>query len=116
MLCKLILSYVMVFIINVPFLDSLIKNVKWEVEDMKEFKITYFFDETHYIRRFIHIESQEKAVELIQNERDCYISFTDSRGIYHELHTRGVRVIQVSAYHRIDKSKKKAGSNIKWND
>ncbi|MFJ8065712.1 hypothetical protein ACIQYS_13860 [Psychrobacillus sp. NPDC096426] len=73
---------------------------------MKEFKITYFFDEDHYIRRFIHIESQEKAEELIQKERDSYISFTDSRGIYHELNTRGVRVIQLSEYHRIDKTKK----------
>ena len=37
---------------------------------MKEFKVTYFFDENHYIRRFIYVESQEKAVELIQKERD----------------------------------------------
>ncbi|SER97706.1 hypothetical protein [Psychrobacillus sp. OK032] len=70
---------------------------------MKEFKITYFFDEVHYIRRFIHIESQEKAEELIQRERDSYISFTDSRGIYHELNTKDVRVIQLSEYHRTDK-------------
>jgi len=27
---------------------------------MKEYKITYFFDEVHYVRRFIHIESQER--------------------------------------------------------
>ena len=74
---------------------------------MKEFKITYFFDEEHYIRRFIHMESQEDAQELIQSERDQYISFTDSRGIYHELNTRNVRVIQLSEYHRVDKSKKK---------
>lgn len=73
---------------------------------MKEFKITYFFDEEHYIRRFIHIESQDKAEELIQSERNKYISFRDSRGIYHELDTRNVRVIQLSEYHRIDKSKK----------
>lgn len=73
--------------------------------EMKEFKITYFFDEEHYIRRFIHIESQELAEAIIQGERDQYVSFTDSRGIYHELHTRHVRVIQISEYHRIDKSK-----------
>jgi len=74
---------------------------------MKEFKITYFFDEEHYIRRFIHMESQEEAQELIQSERHQYISFTDSRGIYHELDTSNVRVIQLSEYHRVDKSKKK---------
>ena len=74
---------------------------------MKEFKITYFFDEEHYIRRFIHVESMEMAEELIQSERDQYISFRDSRGIYHELNTRNVRVVQLSEYHRIDKSKKR---------
>ena len=37
---------------------------------MKEFKVTYFFDEEHYIRRFIYMESQERAEELIQSERD----------------------------------------------
>ncbi|ALC86843.1 hypothetical protein AM499_14185 [Bacillus sp. FJAT-22090] len=73
---------------------------------MKEFKVTYFFEEDHYIRRFIHMESQEQAEELIQSERDQYISFRDSRGIYHELNTSDVRVIQISEYHRIDKSKK----------
>ncbi|TWT27482.1 hypothetical protein FQV30_02910 [Planomicrobium sp. CPCC 101110] len=73
---------------------------------MKEFKVTYFFDEEHYIRRFIHVESQGKAEELIQSERDQFVSFTDSRGIYHELHTGKVRVIQISEYHRIDKTKK----------
>ncbi|MFB7156779.1 MULTISPECIES: hypothetical protein [unclassified Lysinibacillus] len=77
---------------------------------MKEFKITYFFDEMHYIRRFIHIESQEKAEALVRSERDQYISFTDSRGMYHELHTRNVRVIQISEYHRIDKSSKTKGT------
>ena len=70
---------------------------------MKEFKVTYFFDEEHYIRRFIHIESQEKAEQLIKSERDQYISFQDSRGIYHELHTRDARVIQLAEYHRIEK-------------
>ena len=74
---------------------------------MKEFKITYFFDENHYIRRFIHVESMEIAEQLIQSERDQTISFRDSRGIYHELNTRNVRVIQLSEYHRIDKSKKR---------
>lgn len=73
---------------------------------MKEFKVTYFFDEMHYVRRFIFMESQEKAESLIRSERDQFISFTDSRGIYHELHTSNVRVIQISEYHRIDKSKK----------
>jgi hypothetical protein len=73
---------------------------------MKEFKVTYFFDEEHYIRRFIFMESLERAEELIQSERDRYISFRDSRGIYHELNTRNVRVIQLSDYNRIDKSKK----------
>lgn len=67
---------------------------------MKEFKVTYFFDEQHYIRRFIYVESQELAERLIQSERDQYISFTDSRGIYHELNTQNVRVIQISEYHR----------------
>ncbi|MDI7743794.1 hypothetical protein QMK38_17455 [Lysinibacillus fusiformis] len=67
---------------------------------MQEFKVTYFFDEQHYVRRFIHVESQEKAEEIIRYERDQYIEFTDSRGIYHELNTRNVRVTQISAYHR----------------
>ncbi|MCM3387853.1 hypothetical protein [Ureibacillus chungkukjangi] len=67
---------------------------------MQEFKVTYFFDEQHYVRRFIHVESQEVAEALIRKERDHYIEFTDSRGIYHELNTRNVRVTQVSAYHR----------------
>lgn len=71
---------------------------------MKEFKVTYFFDEVHYIRRLIHTESQQKAEKLIQSERDKYISFQDSRGIYHELNTRGVRVIQLAEYHRVDKN------------
>lgn len=71
---------------------------------MKEYKITYFFDEVHYVRRFIHIESQEKAEALVRSERDQYITFTDSRGIYHELHTKHVKVIQISEYHRVDKS------------
>lgn len=73
---------------------------------MKEFKVTYFFEEDHYIRRFIHMESQDQAEELIQSERDQYISFRDSRGIYHELNTNDVRVVQISEYHRIDKSRK----------
>lgn len=67
---------------------------------MKEFKVTYFFDEEHYIRRFIHMETQEAAEALIQSERDRYISFTDSRGIYHELNTRDVRVVQIAEYFR----------------
>ena len=67
---------------------------------MQEFKVTYFFDEQHYVRRFIHVESQEKAEEIIREERNQYIEFTDSRGIYHELNTRNVRVTQISAYHR----------------
>jgi len=79
---------------------------------VKEFKVTYFFGEDHYIRRFIYVESQDKAEELIQKERDEYISFTDSRGIYHELNTRGVRVTQISEYHRKDKTKKAAGDDI----
>lgn len=74
------------------------------MNDMKEFKVTYFFDEVHYIRRFIHTESQEEAEKLIQSERDQYISFQDSRGIYHELNTQGVRVIQLAEYHRVDKN------------
>ncbi|MBD7944247.1 hypothetical protein H9650_08960 [Psychrobacillus sp. Sa2BUA9] len=74
---------------------------------MKEFKVTYFFDENHYIRRFIHLDSQEEAEDLIQSERDQYISFRDSRGIYHELNTEDVRVVQISEYHRVDKTKKK---------
>jgi hypothetical protein len=73
---------------------------------MKEFKITYFFDEVHYVRRFIHIASQEEAEELVRSERDQYISFTDSRNIYHELNTQNVRLVQISEYHRVDKSKK----------
>ena len=71
---------------------------------MKEFKVTYFFDEEHYIRRFIHMESLEMAEEFIRSERDQYISFCDSRGIYHELNTQNVRVVQVSEYFRVDKS------------
>ena len=73
---------------------------------MKEYKITYFFDENHYIRRFVHLESQEEAENLIRRERDEYISFWDSREIYHELNTKDVRVTQLSEYHRMDKSKK----------
>ncbi|MGB2873738.1 MAG: hypothetical protein WBB56_06660 [Psychrobacillus psychrotolerans] len=76
---------------------------------MKEFKVTYFFDEDYYIRRFIYAESQEKVEELIQNERDEYISFTDSREIYHELNTRRVRVTQIAEYHRKDNEKKATG-------
>lgn len=67
---------------------------------MKEFKITYFFDQEHYIRRFIHVDSFEQARSLVQSERDQYISFIDSRDIYHELHTGHVRVIQISEYFR----------------
>ncbi|MGX9133332.1 hypothetical protein ACWV26_02980 [Rummeliibacillus sp. JY-2-4R] len=73
---------------------------------MKEFKVTYFFDQEHYVRRFIFVDSQEEAEHLVQSERDQYISFTDSRGIYHELNTGKARVIQISEYHRVDKSKK----------
>ncbi|MFD1204986.1 MULTISPECIES: hypothetical protein [Sporosarcina] len=73
---------------------------------MSEFKITYFFDEEHYIRRFIHTDSFESAEKIVQSERDQYISFRDSRGIYHELNTSKVRVVQISEYHRIDKTKK----------
>ncbi|WP_338651908.1 hypothetical protein [Lysinibacillus sp. Y5S-8] len=42
----------------------------------------------------------------MKSERDQYISFTDSRGIYHELHTKYVRVIQIAKYYRIDKGAK----------
>ncbi len=67
---------------------------------MQEYKITYFFDEDHYIRRFVHFESEEEVVALLASERDRYISFWDSRGIYHELNTANVRVTQFSAYYR----------------
>ncbi|QCR32564.1 hypothetical protein [Lysinibacillus sp. SGAir0095] len=67
---------------------------------MQEYKVTYFFDEQHYVRRFIHVESQEMAEKIIRKERGQYIEFTDSRGIYHELNTGNVRVTQISAYHR----------------
>lgn len=67
---------------------------------MQEFKVTYFFDEQHYVRRFIHVESLEMAVKIIQKEREQYIEFTDSRGIYHELNTSKVRFTQISAYYR----------------
>ncbi|GKV56883.1 hypothetical protein NCCP2222_28300 [Sporosarcina sp. NCCP-2222] len=70
---------------------------------MREFKITYFFDEDHYIRRFIHIETMEQAIALVQSERNRFISFTDSRGIYHELDTGNVRVTQVAEYFRTKK-------------
>lgn len=75
---------------------------------MKEFKITYFFDEEHYMRRFIHTDSFESAEQLVQSERDQYISFRDSRGIYHELHTGSVRVVQVSEYFREEKKIRKS--------
>ena len=84
---------------------TLVEGIKWNMgglQIMKEFKITYFFDEEHYIRRFIHMESHEKVKQLIQRERDQFISFTDSRGIYHELNTGNVRVVQLSEYHRVD--------------
>ncbi|WP_153723397.1 hypothetical protein [Sporosarcina cascadiensis] len=74
---------------------------------MKEFKITYFFDEIHYIRRFVHLNSFEEARQLVQDERGGYVSFCDSRGIYHELDTRNVRVVQISEYHRTDKDAEK---------
>ena len=67
---------------------------------MQEYKVTYFFDEQHYVRRFIHVESQEMAEKIIRKERGQNIEFTDSRGIYHELNTGNVRVTQISAYHR----------------
>ncbi|QTD43538.1 hypothetical protein [Sporosarcina sp. Te-1] len=70
---------------------------------MKEFKITYFFDEEHYIRRFVHLDSMEQAVSLVQSERGRYIFFTDSRGIYHELDKGKVRVTQVAEYFRTTK-------------
>ncbi|GKV64423.1 MULTISPECIES: hypothetical protein [unclassified Sporosarcina] len=76
---------------------------------MKEFKITYFFDEIHYIRRFVHLHSFEEARQLVQDERGGYVSFCDSRGIYHVLDTRNVRVVQISEYHRTDKG---AGKEI----
>ncbi|MGI2327937.1 hypothetical protein [Planococcus sp. YIM B11945] len=76
------------------------------MKNVKEFKVTYFFDEEHYIRRFIHVDSQESAEQMIRSERDQYVSFTDSRGIYHELHTGKVRIVQISEYHRVDKSNK----------
>ncbi|MGN7387319.1 hypothetical protein [Sporosarcina sp. SAFN-015] len=75
---------------------------------MREFKITYFFDEEHYIRRFIHTDSMESAEQLVKSERDQYISFCDSRGIYHELHTGNVRVVQVSEYFRVNNKKKQS--------
>lgn len=67
---------------------------------MQEFKVTYFFDEQHYVRRFLHVESQDKAEEIVRSERNQFIEFTDSRGIYHTLDTRTVQVTQISAYHR----------------
>lgn len=73
---------------------------------MNEYKVTYFFDKEHYIRRFIFLGSLEEAEKLIQSERDQYISFRDSRGIYHELNTGNVRVVQVSQYFRKEKKKK----------
>ncbi len=42
---------------------------------MREFKITYFFDEIHYVRRFIFIESQQEAENLVKSERDQYIFY-----------------------------------------
>lgn len=71
---------------------------------MKEFKITYFFDEDHYIRRFVHLDSFEEAKRLVHDERGQYVSFFDSREIYHELDTRNVRVVQISEYFRDDKT------------
>ena len=67
---------------------------------MKEFTVTYYFDAQHYIKRFVHEMSQKQVEALIKNERDQYISFTDRRGIYHELHTRNVCYIQVSENHK----------------
>lgn len=72
--------------------------------NMQEFKVTYFFDEEHYVRRFIFVDSKKEAEQLIQSERDQYVSFTDQRGIYHELNTKNVRVTQISEYHRKDKT------------
>jgi len=75
-----------------------------ELSNVQEFKVTYFFNDQHYIRRFIHENSFEEAIILIQSERDQYISFTDSREIYHELNTSNVRVIQIAKYFRGNKS------------
>ncbi|WP_301107519.1 hypothetical protein [Sporosarcina sp.] len=74
---------------------------------MKEFKITYFFDENHYIRRFVHLDSFEEVRQLVYDERGQYVSFYDSRDIYHELDTRNVRVVQISEYHRTNKTAEK---------
>ena len=63
---------------------------------MKEFTVTYFFDAEHYIRRYIHETSQKQVEALIKSERDQYISFTDSRGIYYDLYTRNVQYIQIA--------------------
>ena len=71
---------------------------------MKEFTVTYFFDAQHYVKRFVHETSEKQVEALIKSERDQYISFTDRRGVYHELHTRNVRYIQMTEYHRDDKS------------
>ena len=67
---------------------------------MKEFTVTYYFDGQHYIKRFVHETSQKQVEALIKSERDQYISFTDRRGVYHELHTRNVHYIQVSENHK----------------
>ncbi|EGQ26340.1 hypothetical protein ABZ756_10640 [Mammaliicoccus sciuri] len=73
---------------------------------MKEFKITYFFDEDHYIRRFVHLDSFEEAKSLVHDERGQYVAFFDSREIYHELDTSNVRVVQISEYHRENKAER----------
>lgn len=70
---------------------------------MKEFTVTYFFDAQHYIKRFVHETSQKQVEALIKSERNQYISFTDRRGVYHELHPRNVQYIQIKEHHRDDK-------------
>lgn len=71
---------------------------------MKEFTVTYFFDAQQYVKRYVHETSQKQVEALIKSERDQYISFTDRRGVYHELHTRNVQYIQITEFHRDDKS------------
>lgn len=83
------------------------KMRKEDGKGMREFKITYFFDEDHYIRRFIFTDSPEEAKTIVRHERDQWVSFCDSRGIYHELHTGKVRVTQISEYFRKEKGKGK---------
>ncbi|MDQ0297888.1 hypothetical protein J2S78_000296 [Salibacterium salarium] len=61
---------------------------------MKTFVVIYYLEQDFKINRLIEAESQEEAVKKIQEDGDL-ISFTNSKGIYHELKRSDVKLIQM---------------------